>query len=90
MLNSLKNTLIEWNRATSERLKLQHGYLAIAIIMLIIAGLTSLVDYDAGQKLSQFAFAALVICVVNAVVWALLQSFVLARLVKPRQTPKRK
>ncbi len=90
MFASIYEALVQWNKTTENRVKLQHGYLMLAIVVLVIAGLVSLFDYDAGQRLAQFAFAALVICVANAIIWALLDSFVLARLGRSRQVAKRK
>lgn len=88
MFSSVHNALIEWNKTTNDRTKLQHSYIAVALATLVIAGMVGLVNYQYGQALLQIALVALGAFLVNAFVWALLQSFVFTRLsAKPR--PKR-
>lgn len=84
MYESLKSSLTTWNDTTSDRTKLQHFYIAIATTLLIIAGVIGLLNQSLGQQLLAVAIAAAGIFIVNAVAWALLQSFVLFRL---RDTP---
>ena len=84
MYQSLKSALTTWNNTTSDRTKLQHFYIAIAAVLLIIAGVIGLLNQSLGQQLLAIAIAAAGIFLVNAVAWALLQSFVLFRL---RETP---
>lgn len=80
MINSALNLLSEWERTTSSREKLQHAYLLTAIIFLFVAGIVGLINYELGQKLLLIAILAVGMFVVNAVAWALLQSFVLLRI----------
>lgn len=84
MYESLKSSLITWNDTTSDRTKLQHFYIAIAAALLVVAGVIGLLNQSLGQQLLAVAIAAAGIFIVNAVAWALLQSFVLFRL---RETP---
>ncbi|MBI3889648.1 hypothetical protein HY312_03705 [Candidatus Saccharibacteria bacterium] len=84
MYESLKSSLTTWNDTTSDRTKLQHFYIAIATTLLIIAGVIGLLNQSLGQQLLAVAIAAAGIFIVNAVAWALLQSFVLFCL---RDTP---
>lgn len=92
MFSSLHDALINWNKTTSERAKLQHSYLALTVAVFVVAGMVGLVNYQYGQALLQIALVALGAFLVNAFVWALLQSFVFTRLnaKQPRQTTKRK
>ena len=84
MYESLKSSLNSWNDTTTDRSKLQHFYIAIAACLLIVAGVIGLLNQSLGQQLLAIAIAAAGIFLVNAVAWALLQSFVLFRL---RETP---
>lgn len=85
MMTVIENTLIEWNKSTTSREKLQHAYLSAAIVLLFAAGIVGLINYELGQKLLFIAILAVSMFVVNAVAWALLQSFVLLR-IKDRDT----
>ena len=80
MYNSFKQSLSTWNQSTTDRQKQQHTFIAIAIILLVIAGVLGLLNQGLGQQLLAISIAAAAIFIVNAVVWALLQSFVLFRL----------
>ena len=90
MFSSLHDALIEWNKATNDRAKLQHSYVALALIVFIVAGIVGLINYQYGQALLQIALVAIGAFLVNAFVWALLQSFVFTRLnAKSRQTKRK-
>ncbi|RYF29198.1 MAG: hypothetical protein EOO17_02270 [Chloroflexi bacterium] len=80
MYSSLKQSLSSWNDHTSDRQKLQHTFIAIAIILIIVAGVLGLLNQSLGQQILAVSIAAAGVFLVNAVVWALLQSFVLFRL----------
>lgn len=89
MFSSVHNALIEWNKTTNDRAKLQHSYVAIALATFVVAGMVGLINYQYGQALLQIALVALGAFLVNAFVWALLQSFVFTRLsAKPRQNKR--
>lgn len=80
MFKDFIKTLQEWNEKTSSRQKLQHAYIAVAIGLVVAAGIVGLVNYDLGQSILSGAFLAVAAFLANAVIWALLQSFVLLRL----------
>lgn len=80
MLQSLKESLQTWNKAHDDRAKLQHTYIVVALAVLVLAGLVGLINYDLGQSILFSAIVFSFAFIVNAVVWALLQSFVLSRL----------
>lgn len=82
MNKTIKTALIEWNKTTTERQKLQHTYSAIALLAFIIAGAISLMNHALGQDVLIVAIIALIIIAINIVSWALLQSFVLIPLDK--------
>lgn len=88
MLESLNTFLREWSKTNDDRAKLQHTYFVAAIIALLIAGLASLVNIGLGQTLLMVSAALAALFFANAVAWALLQSFVLQRLSRSRQTKK--
>lgn len=85
MFSALYNALLEWNRQTSDRQKLQHVYLVITVVSVLVAGIVSLINYDTGQNLLIITAAAGVIFLVNAVLWALLDSTVFTRLAGRRK-----
>ena len=87
MWTSLMNYLYDWNKNTSERVKLQHTCLALGFAGLIIAGLVGLLNYRLGQTIVGAALGIFLVFVANAVIWALLQSFIISRI--PRQTRKK-
>jgi cell division protein FtsW (lipid II flippase) len=90
MFESIKETLVTWNSKNDERAKLQQAYVAIAVIMLIVAGLVGLLNRDLGQNLLLIAIISAGMFLVNAVVWSLLQSALLARLTVRRAASTRK
>ena len=90
MYTMILDNLREWSRSTTERQKLQHVYLAVAAAMLVVAGVFGLANYTLGQQLLAIAIAAAGAFLVNAVAWALLQSFVLLRIEKPTSKPTTK
>jgi cell division protein FtsW (lipid II flippase) len=79
-MDQLKTVLNDWNKTKTERQKLQHTYVALIVIAIVVAGLVSLVNPDRGQQLTMVALVALLAFFLNAVVWNLLQSGLLSRL----------
>lgn len=80
MIQSFKELLTTWNTEHGERVKLQHAYLVIAVVGLVVAGLVGLVDDYAGQLLVNASLIAAGIFVANIVVWALMYSLVVTKL----------
>ncbi len=89
MYHALIEALKGWNKANDRHAKLQHAYLTLAAVLLVTAGLASLVNYRLGQSILFLSGAAALVFLANAVVWALTDSFVLSRLQK-RGIPPRK
>jgi cell division protein FtsW (lipid II flippase) len=80
MFSTLYNAILEWNRNTDDRQKLQHAYLTITIVIVLVAGLISLLDSQAGQDMLIVSVGAGAIFLVNAVLWSILDSVVIAKL----------
>lgn len=77
MIQTIKDLLAEWNTNYSERVKLQHTYLALSAFGFVLAGLVGLLNYDASRAILRVSFAGLGIFVANGIIWALLFSFVI-------------
>lgn len=80
MFTTIMKSLESWNASTNARQKLQHAYLVAAVVCVLAAGLIGLINYELGQKILLAAFICTAAFLINAVAWALLQSFVLLRL----------
>ena len=85
MFSALYNSIIEWNRSTNERQKLQHAYLTIAVVILLVAGLISLIDSQSGQDLLGVSLFAGAVFLANTVVWSLMDSMVVTKLSNRRK-----
>lgn len=90
MIQSIKDMLSAWNINHGERVKMQHAYVALSILGLVLAGLVGLLNYDASRTILRVCFGGIGIMVVNAVMWALLSSMVLEKLPKTTPAPERK
>lgn len=89
MTTTLLESLRQWNKTHDDRVKLQYAYFALVIILVVVAGLVSLLNISLGRQILALASATAVIFVVNAVAWVLLQAFVLVRLNTTRRTTKK-
>lgn len=87
MFGVLKDSISNWNISRSERQKLQDVYLVLTVIIILIAGIVSLLDGELGHNIVQLAVVAMGTFFVNAIVWNLLQSSLLHKL---PSKPKRK
>lgn len=85
MLNAIYKALIDWNKTTNERQKLQHSYLVIIVVATLIAGLISLLDSSSGQDLLVVSVAAIGIFLANALLWSFLDSVVVPKLSNKRK-----
>jgi hypothetical protein len=77
VIQTIKDMLSEWNATYSERVKLQHAYLAASLVGIVLAGLVGLLNYDASRAILRVCFAGIGIFVVNGIAWALLSGMVL-------------
>lgn len=85
MLKDFIAAIEVWNSSKSERQKLQHTYLVLAVVTIFVAGFISLVNANLGHTIVLYGFAAIVIFIANGVVWNLVHSIVLSKLSKPRK-----
>jgi dipeptide/tripeptide permease len=72
----LKDMLDNWRRQRNDRIKLQHAYIAIALIGILASGLVSLLNVEIGRKMARISLVAVGVFLLNAVVWALVNSSV--------------
>lgn len=89
MYHTLIEALKDWSRTNDRHSKLQHVYLTLAAVLLVVAGLASLVNYRLGQSILFLSGAAALVFLANAVVWALTDSFVVSRLQKRADTKRK-
>ena len=82
------NLLHTWNKSTPERVKVQHVYMVIIVVVTVAAGLTSLINVQLGRQLIIVAGLALIALVANALVWALTRVYLLDRLDRKRPAKK--
>lgn len=87
MFQDFMQSLGRWNSSTTERQKLQHTYLVVAVIVILLAGIVSLLNADQGHRLASVALIAIGAFLANAVIWNLLNSAVLSKL---NTRPKKK
>jgi len=89
MIEAMKDMLNHWNTTYNERAKLQHVYIILILIGVVLAGLVGLLNYDTSRTILRACFAGLGILVANAVIWALLSSMVLSRFPAPRRSNRK-
>lgn len=89
MTSALLESLQQWNKTHDDRTKLQYAYFTLIIVLVVIAGLVSLLNVDLGRQLLALASIAGGIFIINAVAWVLLQSFILVRLQTVKRTAKK-
>lgn len=80
MIGALYNAILEWSRETDDRLKMQHTYLTVTILSVVVAGIVSLIDSKTGQDILTISFVAAIIYSINWALWIVLESTVLRRL----------
>ena len=88
MIQSFKEMFIQWNTEHGERTKLQHAYLFVAVVGIVLAGLVGLLNRDLSQIIVGVSLASLAIGLANLLVWALLYSLVIVKLPKARAPRK--
>lgn len=87
MLETIKTALIQWNIETNERRKLQHTYIVLFSVLIIAAGLITLISPTLGYNIVVIGIFGFCAFIANGLIWNLLQSLLLAKL--PGK-PKRK
>lgn len=89
-MKPVMDSLEKWNKKNDSIGKLQGAYATLAIIALLVAGVVGLINDNLGQSILFFAFVLAMAFVGNGVVWALLQTFVVARFEKPAAKTRKK
>jgi multisubunit Na+/H+ antiporter MnhC subunit len=79
MFDSIKAAMVTWRTSSDDRTKMQHTYIAIAVALLLAAGLVGLINRELGERILTLALMSAAVFLINAVVWSLLQSAILAR-----------
>lgn len=88
---SLRNQLIDWNQSTTDRQKLQLIYLLAIVVSFFAAAIASLANHGLGMTILKVTVVSIVVFSVNAVIWAMLHTFVLDKLVeKTRPSTRRR
>ncbi len=88
---SLRNQLMGWNKNTTDRQKLQLIYLLAIVVSFFVAAIASLANHGLGMTILKVTVVAIVVFSVNAVIWAMLHTFVLDKLVDTtRQSNRRR
>lgn len=71
--------IAEWNKDVTDRAKLQHAYIFLIVSSIVIAGITALINPTLGYTIVSFAGFLFLALVANAVIWALLKTFIIDR-----------
>ena len=79
-MDMIKSYLQKWNTQKNAFSKVQSAYLALAVMLFLLAAVISLVNPNLGQSIIFFSLMAFLVFVGNAVIWALLQTFVVSGL----------
>jgi len=90
MFESFKESLATWQTKYSERAKLQHTYIVLALALLVGAGLIGLLNREMGQNILVVSILSAGVFLANAVVWSLLQSAILSRIATRKALGNRK
>ena len=88
MIQSFKEMLTNWNATHGERTKLQHTYVAVAIVGIIVAGLIGLLNREVSQLIVGVSLLGVGVAIVNEFMWALLYSLVITKLPNRRSNRK--
>ena len=79
-----------WAVNTTERQKLQHTYLILMVIMTLIAGVVSFLNAQKGHQVMYVVIVMGIAFLANALVWNVLNSAVLSKIVPASPLRRRK
>lgn len=79
MIETISKSVTKWIKSTDDRRKLQHVYLLIAVLVLFASGIISLINPELGRNVLKLSGFSLVIYLINAIVWHLIDSFIVSR-----------
>jgi len=80
MFEALTVSIDKWKTTKNERQKLQHAYLVLVAVIVLLAGIISLFDAALGHTVVKLALVAGGAFLVNAIAWNLLQSSIIEKL----------
>lgn len=89
-MNEFKKTLQVWNKRSDAFSKQQAGYVVIAIVLFLLAGIVSLINYNLGQTILFFAFISALTFIANGVMTAIIRTFVSPSLEAPAVKTRKK
>ncbi|UTX50981.1 hypothetical protein KI440_02115 [Candidatus Saccharibacteria bacterium TM7i] len=79
-MDAVKTYLQKWNTQKNAFAKVQSTYIALAVGLFLVAAVISLINPNLGQSIIFFSLISFLVFVGNAVIWALLQTFIVAKL----------
>lgn len=88
MFADMNKQLVEWNNSKSDRQKLQLVYLFVIVLSFVVAAIIGLINQNLGFTVLKITVVAILTFSMNAIAWALLNTFLLDKLkptVQPRQ-----
>ena len=71
-----------WLANKNQRAKLQQIYATLACVLIVIAGLITLINAEVGHVVVKIGLFAAAIFVTNAIVWSLTDAFIAPRIAK--------
>ena len=80
MFENLSLVIHDWYNRTNDRQKLQHFYIALMCIAVIVAGVAALFKNNPSSLLVTFAGVIAVSFLTNLLAWSVLHAFVLEKL----------
>ncbi len=83
----MKAAIQQWNKKYDNLTKLQQFYFSLGFVLLVVAGLISLMNHQLGLLLLQFAQYCGGIFVVNFLVWLLFNALVVEKI--PQEKAKK-
>ncbi len=82
--------LAKWNKTSNPFAKTQAAYVTIAVLLIFIAGISSLINPAFGQAVAFYALIAILTFVGNGVIWAIIRTFVVPHIEANTQRSGRK
>jgi cell division protein FtsW (lipid II flippase) len=89
-MQEFKKSLQAWNKRSDVFTKQQAGYVVLAVVLFLLAGIVSLINYNLGQTILFFAFIAGLTFIANGVMTAIIRTFVVPGLEAPATKSRKK
>ena len=88
-MQQLYRYLAKWSKTTDNLAKMQGVYGALALVLIVLAGIISLINASLGQAVAFYAIIAGLTFIGNGVVWALTRTFVVPHIERNAPTSAR-